>query len=375
MGLRSSDLRGRAKKETEEERIPVDMSRVVKTLQESLKASDKKQLQDGIRKLKQNSGREVVLESDKALNYVPIGDDLTQILESQTIERAKYYVKRLIKSLTAVKTNGINDINLYRWREYDEVITDSLWMFDRRDTSGSHLGWYWGNFVPQIPHQVILRFTKRGDWVLDPFAGSGTTLIECIRLGRNGIGVEISQSTFDRTLPLLNDEPNRFGTSSILKNGDSTSLNFTELCRKNGTTKVQLVIMHPPYFDIIKFSKDERDLSNAGSIRKFLSKLGKVVRSTTKVLQDGRYLVLVVGDKYQDGEWIPLGFYSMQEVIKYGYKLTGIITKNFDDTRGKRDQKELWRYRALAGGFYVFKHEYIFIFKKQKEKGSGADRV
>ncbi len=375
MGLRSSDLRGRAKKETEEERIPVDMSRVVKTLQESLKASDKKQLQDGIRKLKQNSGREVVLESDKALNYVPIGDDLTQILESQTIERAKYYVKRLIKSLTAVKTNGINDINLYRWREYDEVITDSLWMFDRRDTSGSHLGWYWGNFVPQIPHQVILRFTKRGDWVLDPFAGSGTTLIECIRLGRNGIGVEISQSTFARTLPLLNDEPNRFGTGSILKKGDSTSLNFTELCRKNGTTKVQLVIMHPPYFDIIKFSKDERDLSNAGSIRKFLNKLGKVVRSTTKVLQDGRYLVLVVGDKYQDGEWIPLGFYSMQEVIKYGYKLTGIITKNFDDTRGKRDQKELWRYRALAGGFYVFKHEYIFIFKKQKEKGSGADRV
>lgn len=375
MGLRSSDLRGRAKKGTEEERRPVDISRVVKTLQESLKASDKKQLQDEIRKLKQKSGREVALESNQALNYVPIGDDLTQILESQTIERAKYYVKRLIKSLTAVKTNGINDINLYRWREYDEVITDSLWMFDRRDTSGSHLGWYWGNFVPQIPHQVILRFTKRGDWILDPFAGSGTTLIECIRLGRNGIGVEISQSTFDRTLPLLNAEPNRFGTSSILKKGDSTSLNFTELCRKNGTAKVQLVIMHPPYFDIIKFSKDAKDLSNAGSIRKFLSKLGKVVRSTTKVLQDGRYLVLVIGDTYRDGEWIPLGFYSMQEVMKYGYKLAGIITKNFDDTRGKRDQKELWRYRALAGGFYVFKHEYIFIFKKQKEKGSGADRV
>ena len=96
-------MRGRAKKETEEERIPVDMSRVVKTLQESLKASDKKQLQDGIRKLKQNSGREVVLESDKALNYVPIGDDLTQILESQTIERAKYYVKRLIKSLLQLR--------------------------------------------------------------------------------------------------------------------------------------------------------------------------------------------------------------------------------------------------------------------------------
>ncbi|MEM0138059.1 MAG: DNA methylase, partial [Thermoplasmata archaeon] len=38
--------------------------------------------------------------------------------------------------------------------------------------------------------------------------------------------------------------------------------------------------------------------------------------------------------------------------------------KNFDYTRGKRSQQELWRYRALQGEYYVFKHEYIFIFKK-----------
>jgi hypothetical protein len=41
-----------------------------------------------------------------------------------------------------------------------------------------------------------------------------------------------------------------------------------------------------------------------------------------------------------------------------------IAVKNFEETRGKRNQKELWRYRALVGGFYVFKHEYIFIFQK-----------
>jgi hypothetical protein len=46
--------------------------------------------------------------------------------------------------------------------------------------------------------------------------------------------------------------------------------------------------------------------------------------------------------------------------------LKSIVVKNFEETRGKRNQKELWRYRALAGGFYVFKHEYIFIFQKVK---------
>ena len=55
------------------------------------------------------------------------------------------------------KTGKINDINLNRWKEYEEIITDSLWIFDKRDTSGAHLAWYWGNFIPQIPRQMMLR--------------------------------------------------------------------------------------------------------------------------------------------------------------------------------------------------------------------------
>jgi hypothetical protein len=105
--------------------------------------------------------------------------ELNQILESQTLERAKYYIERLETGVQKVKTSKINDINLLRWKEYDEIITDSLWVLDKRDTSGVHLAWYWGNFIPQIPHQMILRYTKKADWVLDTFVGSGTTLIEC----------------------------------------------------------------------------------------------------------------------------------------------------------------------------------------------------
>jgi hypothetical protein len=75
-------------------------------------------------------------------------------------------------------------------------------------------------------------------------------------------------------------------------------------------------------------------------------------------------MVLVIGDKYAKGEWIPLGFLTMNEITRRGFRLKSIVVKNFEDTAGKRNQKELWRYRALAGGFYIFKHEYIFIFEK-----------
>jgi hypothetical protein len=56
----------------------------------------------------------------------------------------------------------INDLNLNNWKEYQDIITDSLWIFGERDISGSHKGDYHGNFIPKIPNQLMRRFTKKG---------------------------------------------------------------------------------------------------------------------------------------------------------------------------------------------------------------------
>lgn len=291
--------------------------------------------------------------------------ELNQILESQTLDRMKYYLKRLEQGIKRVKTNKINDINLLRWKEYDEIITDSLWILDKRDTSGAHLGWYWGNFIPQIPHQMILRYTKKGEWVLDPFVGSGTTLIECRRLGRNGVGIELNPEVAQKAKELIKKETNKDGVVSEVIIGDSRVIDIKSILEKHGIKQVQFLIMHPPYHDIIKFSKDKNDLSNARNTEEFLRMFGEVVDNVTPYLEKGRYFALVIGDKYSKGEWIPLGFYCMSEVLKRNYLLKSIIVKNFEETRGKRNQKELWRYRALVGGFYIFKHEYIMLLRKK----------
>jgi hypothetical protein len=82
----------------------------------------------------------------------------------------------------------LNDIDVSQWKAYDEIITDSLWLIGSRDKAGAHTAELHGNFIPQIPHQAMLRYTKRGEVVLDTFSGSGTTLIECRRLGRKRYG-------------------------------------------------------------------------------------------------------------------------------------------------------------------------------------------
>lgn len=351
-----------------------------RALEEALESENLEELRKRIRSLlKKLNGKASTLENFKSKNttkdqgiltYSLFREDLDQIAKSQTLERARYYLKRLSRSLTRTRTNKINEINLNRWKEYDDIVTDSLWNFERRDTSGVHLGWYWGNFIPQIPHQIIIRYTKKEDWVLDPFAGSGTTLIECVRLGRNGIGIEINGETSKRGRELIRKEANNYGTSASIVTGDSATVDFKKILEKREISKVQLVIMHPPYHDIIKFSNDLRDLSNAPSLEKFLEMFGRVVDKTYPILQEGRYLAVVIGDKYQKREWKPLGFMVMNTVLKRGYQLVSIVVKNFEDTRSKRFQKELWRYRALVGGFYVFKHEYICIFRKPKIKKS-----
>lgn len=250
-------------------------------------------------------------------------------------------------------------IDLKNWKKYKSIKTDNLWIINKRDNRGEHINGkdYPGNFCPQIPNQFIRRFTKKGDWILDPFAGSYTTGIEANKLKRNFCGIDLKMCEGFKT----NNDNYKF----LLCIGDSRNEESYQYLR-NHTDKVQLVILHPPYYNIIKYSNEKEDLSNYKDVKIFERHFLEVVDNCEEFLEENKFMVLVIGDFYKNGEWYPLGYNLMQKILNTGkFILKSIIVKNFGETKAKGKNSNLWRYRALKGDFYVFKFEYIYLFQKK----------
>jgi len=265
--------------------------------------------------------------------------------------------------------NSFSDIDLSHWKDYPDILTGSLWILGARDKSGPHAGDYWGNFVPQIPNQIMRRFTKRGEVVVDLFSGMGTTLIECRHLGRHGIGVELLESVSERSRERISAASNDFNVSTTVLTADSTLSETRNLVSKElerlGTTYADGLFLHPPYHDIITFSDDPRDLCNAPDVDSFLRKFRSVVENAYSLLRPSRFMALVIGDKYTKSEWVPLGFECMQVCRQVGFQLKAVCVKDIQgNERGKGKNENLWKYRALKQGFYIFKHEYVMVFRK-----------
>lgn len=261
--------------------------------------------------------------------------------------------------------NRFNDIDKSNWKD-SSLITDSLWLFPTRDNSGKHDGEYHGNFIPQVAQQLFGRYTKKGDCILDPFVGSGTSAFVAESMKRNLIGYDINPDLTAKINSALSPED----CFIDIRTQDSTHPNTVdttlEILKSHGKKSLQFAILHPPYHDIIKFTSYENDLSNSADLPSFLSAYAQVVENTMALLDRYRYLAVVIGDKYANSQWVPLGFYCMQKTMELGMTLKSIIVKDIQGNRGKKNQNTLWRYRALMSDYHIFKHEYILIFKKTK---------
>ena len=282
-----------------------------------------------------------------------------------------------------IKTTAYNDINLNAWRDYGYVKTDTLWEFPSRLKEGGHSNEYHGNYIPQIAQQLYWRYTKENDVVLDLFFGSGTSGIEAVNMGRRCIGVELKDELAESVSEKFT--PKQLVTDVNIICADST----TELAKRkvqarldimrpqeDKNAKAQLLILHPPYDDIIKFSDKKEDLSNCASTEEFYDLFEKVAQNGYDLLEDKRFAALIIGDKYTNGELVSLGFECQERMKRIGFVHKSTIVKDLQgNERAKGKKANLWRYRALAGGFMNFKHEYIMIFQKDEKRKRKLEKL
>lgn len=270
-----------------------------------------------------------------------------------------------------VKCKPYNDIDLNNWKDYGHIKTDTLWLFPSRDNTGRHSNEYHGNYIPQLAQQFFERFTKKKDIVLDLFLGSGTSAIEAVNMGRRCIGVELKPELVEHVAEKFSQK--ELVTDVNLISADSASEDAYEKIKARldimGEEKAQFLVLHPPYDDIIKFSNRKEDLSNCSSTEEFYDMFEKVAKNGYDLLENGRFAALIIGDEYKDGECKLLSFDCAQRMQKLGFKLKATIVKDIQgNERAKGKTANLWRYRALNGGFFIFQHEYIFIFQKDEHK-------
>lgn len=253
------------------------------------------------------------------------------------------------------------------WKEVD-VNVDSLWIIGPRAKGGKHSNEYHGNFAPQVPNHLIRRYTDEGGVVVDMFTGSGTALFECESLKRHYIGFDINQEILDVVESKMQDCNSieyYLHNCNVLDQRMVQSLMDVDM-KGLGKKKADLILSHPPYMDIVKFTDQPCDLSRINDTNQFIDTYIRSVRNIFPYLKKGKYFALIIGDLYRDSEVIPLGFYLMDAIKRnFPVKLKGIVVKDMVGNRGKQGASALWHYKALKSDFFIFKHEYIFVFKKE----------
>ena len=242
-----------------------------------------------------------------------------------------------------------------KWEPEDfELEMTTHWSFPKRGDWATHDAKWRGNWSPYIPRNILLRYSKENDLVLDQFVGGGTTLVEAKLLNRNIIGVDVNDIALDRCKEKTNFEYDGANGKIYLRKGDARNLNFIH------DKSVDLICTHPPYANIINYSDDiDEDLSRL-KVKDFLEEMKKVADECYRVLKSDKFCAILMGDTRQKGHMVPMSFDVMSIFQEAGFKLKELIIKEQHNCKATG----YWKTNSIKYNFLLIAHEYLFVFRK-----------
>lgn len=242
-----------------------------------------------------------------------------------------------------------------KWEPEDfELEMTTHWTFPKRGNWATHDAKWRGNWSPYIPRNILLRYSKENDLVLDQFAGGGTTLVEAKLLNRNIIGVDCNDVALERCRDKVDFEHEGADGHVEIRKGDARNLDFLE------DESIDLICTHPPYANIIKYSDGlDEDLSQL-KIDDFLEEMKKVASESYRTLKPGKFCAVLMGDTRHKGCMIPMSFDVMKIYQDAGFTLKELIIKEQHNCKATG----YWKTNSVKYNFLLIAHEYLFIFRK-----------
>lgn len=252
------------------------------------------------------------------------------------------------------------------------VLPTTLWEYPSQhyDAPGSRMQGdkaYVGATPSWVIWQLLQRYTREGDLVLDPMCGSGTTLDVAEDLKRRAVGFDLS--------------PTRPG----ITRADARALPMDD-------ESVDFVFVDPPYSTHVEYSDDPRcigrlDAGGPDRGREYYHEMARVIDECWRVLKDRRYMALYVSDSWRKrakgGSGSPHGAGphgagppgagppGAGEFMPIGFELFTILRRRFAPVdiicvvrHNRKLEQGNWRKAAEEGNFFLRGFNYLFIMKK-----------
>ncbi|PKM82808.1 MAG: DNA methyltransferase [Firmicutes bacterium HGW-Firmicutes-13] len=269
------------------------------------------------------------------------------------------------KNKSINKTKGSNNLDGKTWIRY----SISIWNDISKNAEEIKLK-HPAMFPASLSERLLLAFSQKNNRVLDPFMGTGSTLIAAVKNGRNAAGLDISKEYVElaqKRIESIITDPISKDKLSIIHDDARNLLNYIE------PGSIDICITSPPYWNILKeqrsadkkiirnYGELEEDLGNIINYQNYLKELNHIFEKVKAVLKPNAYCIVIIMDIRKKNKFYPLHMDLTLELINIGFYLDDLIIW---------DRRKEYNNLKPLGFPYVFRinkiHEYILIFKNDK---------